>query len=99
MWGNGYRNTHHHQLVSYTYQSIFALLHGDKLSVKYQYLSTVDYFFENHCNAVFTYIKKLLLDLQDTLSPAWLLPTNMQILTSFPQGSGAFTGIASFASL
>ena len=62
-------------------------------------VATVD-FFENHCtNAVFTFIKKPLLDLQDTLSPAWSLSTSMQISTSFPQGSGAFTGIISLASL
>ena len=62
-------------------------------------VSTVGGFFENHCtNAVFACIKKSLLDLQDTLSPAWLLSANMQISTSLPQGSGAFMGIASLAS-
>ena len=60
-------------------------------------VSTVDCFFDNHCtNDVFTFIKKPLLDLQDTLSPEWLLSTNMQMSTSLPQGSGAFTGIASW---
>ena len=48
-------------------------------------VSTVDCFFEDHCtSAVFMYIKKPLLDPQDTLSPAWLLSTNLLISTSFP---------------
>ena len=61
-------------------------------------VSSIDCLLENHCTrAVFTYIKKPLLDLQDTLSPAWLLSINIKILTSFPQGSGMFMGIVSSA--
>ena len=63
-------------------------------------VSTIDCFFENHCtNAVFMYIKKTLLNMQENLSPAWSLSTNMQISISFPQGIAAFMDVAFLASL
>ena len=70
------------------------LLHGNILSTKTD-ISTVDYFFENHCtNVAFMHIKNLLNNLQDTSPPAWSLSTNMQILTSLPWCSEAFASIS-----
>ena len=61
-------------------------------------ISIVDFFFENHCTkALFTYIKKLRLYLQDTLSSTWSLSTNMWMSTSLSLGSRAFTSTASLA--
>ena len=57
--------------------SIYALFYGNKLSIKAWSLKC-RLLLRNQCiMMVFKYIKKLLLNLQDTFSPAWSLSTNM----------------------